>query len=62
MNKNESSPIRLSEVSTKENSIITLFQCDYDSLEENNGINLDQDSVDSSELVDDSDDEAQYIN
>ena len=61
MNKNESSPIRLSEVSTKENSIITLFQCDYDSLEENNGINLDQDSVDSSELVDDSDDEAQYI-
>ena len=61
MNKNESSPIRLSEVSTKENSIITLFQCDYDSLEENNDINLDQDSIDSSELVDDSDDETQYI-
>ena len=44
-----------------ENSVITLIPCDYDSSKENNDVNLSQNSIDSSELVDDSDDEAETI-
>ena len=45
----------------EETFIITLFSCDNDSYEGNDYINLSQDSIDSSELVDDSDDEAELI-
>ena len=44
-----------------EASIITLFPCDYDSSEENDDANLSQNSIDSSELVDDSDNEGELI-
>ena len=44
-----------------ENSVITLIPCDYDSSKENNYANLSENSIDSSELVDDSDDEAETI-
>ena len=48
--------------STKvENSVITLHPCDYDSSKENNLANLSQNSIDSSELADDSDDEDEII-
>ena len=44
-----------------EASIITLFPCDCDSSEENDYANLSRDSIDSSELVDDSDNEGELI-
>ena len=64
MNTKNSSINDSSEGSTEveEISIITLISCDYDSsVEENDYADSSQDSIDSSELVDDSDDEAQYI-
>ena len=46
----------------EEISIITLISCDYDSsVEEDDYADSSQDSIDSSELVDDSDDEAETI-
>ena len=62
MSKKESSNIDLLTETTEENSIITLFPCDYDSSEENDYANSSQDSIDSSELVDDSDEVAEIIN
>ena len=50
-----------SDISTEETSIINLIPCDYDSSEEEDYASLSQDSIDSSELVDDSDDEGQLI-
>ena len=64
MNTKNSSVNDSSEVSTEveEISIITLISCDYDSsLEEDDYADSSQDSIDSSELVDDSDDEAETI-
>ena len=64
MNKKNSSVIDSSVESTdaEETSIITLLQCEYDSSEEENDYaNSSQDSIDSSELVDSSDDEAELI-
>ena len=61
MNHQNSSTINLSGVSKEETPIITLFPCDYDSSEENDYLNSSQDSIDSSELVDDSDNESQLI-
>ena len=64
MNTKNSSINDSSEGSTEveEISIITLISCDYDSsVEENDYADSSQDSIDSSELVDDSDDEAETI-
>ena len=64
MNTKNSSVNDSSEGSTEveEISIITLISCDYDSsVEENDYADSSQDSIDSSELVDDSDDEAETI-
>ena len=41
----------------KETTIITLIPCDYDLSEEDDDVNLTQNSIDSSDLVDDSDDD-----
>ena len=49
------------ELSTEETSIIALIPCEYDSSQEEDYANPSQDSIDSSELVDDSDDEVQFI-
>ena len=50
-------------VSNEEEPIITLFPCEYDSEEEeeNDFINSSKNSIDSSELVDDSEDEPQLV-
>ena len=61
MNTKVSSHIDLSELSTEETSVITLIPCEYDSSEENCYVNSSQDSIDSSDLVDDSDGEIQII-
>ena len=61
MNKKNSADSESLTVSTEENSVINLFLCDYDSSEEDNYANSSQSSIDSSELVDDSDDEAEII-
>ena len=64
MNTKNSSVNDSSEGSTEveEISIITLISCDYDSsVEEDDYADSSQDSIDSSELVDDSDDEAETI-
>ena len=59
-NKNLSN-VNLSKSSTGNFSIISLIPCDYNSSEENDYENLSQDSIDSSELVDDSDAEVEII-
>ena len=61
MNKIIASSVDTSEISTEETSIIDLIPCDYDSSEENDYLNISQDSIDSSELVDDSDCEFEVI-
>ena len=61
MNKIIASFVDSSETSTEETSIIDLIPCDYDSSEENGCLNISQDSIDSSELVDDSDGEFEVI-
>ena len=62
MNKQISSDNYLSILSTEEDvSIITLVPCDYESSEEDDYVNLSQNSIDSSELLDDSDDEGELI-
>ena len=50
----------LSTEKTSKSSVITLHPCDFDP-EEDDNVNSSEDSIDSSELVDDSDDEAQVI-
>ena len=53
-----------STVSTKdeeETPIITLIPCDYDSTEEDDLENSSQNSIDSSEIADDSDEETEII-
>ena len=45
----------------QETPIITLIPCDYDSNEEDDFENSSQNSIDSSELSDDSDDESEII-
>ena len=49
--------------STMEISIITLIPCDYDSSEEEDekSLNISKDSMDSSEILDSSDDEIEII-
>ena len=49
--------------STMEISIITLIPCDYDSSEEEDekSVNVSKDSMDSSEILDSSDDEIEII-
>ena len=61
MNKKSSADSYSLTVSTEENSVIYLFPCDYDSSEEDDYVNSSQNSIDSSELVDDSDNEAELI-
>ena len=61
MNKIITSSVDTSEISTEETSIIDLIPCDYDSSEENDYLNISKDSIDSSELVDDSDGEFEVI-
>ena len=61
MNTEISSSTDSSSLSIIETSIITLTPCDYESSEEDDLVNSSQDSIDSSELVDDSDDEGQLI-
>ena len=57
MNRKSSSNIeQLALVREIDDSIITLYSCHYDSSKNNNYLNLSKDSIDSSELVDDSDD------
>ena len=50
-----------SSVSSSETSIITLIPCEYESSDDDDYGNLSQDSIDSSELVDSSDDENETI-
>ena len=61
MNTEISSSTDSSSLSIIETSIITLTPCDYESSEEDDLVNSSQDSIDSSELVDDSDNEAEPI-
>ena len=61
MDKNISISFDSSERFTEETSIVNLIPCDYDSSEEDNCANSSQDSIDSSELVDDSDGEVELI-
>ena len=61
MNTKTSLNINQTPISTEEAPIITLLPCDYDSSEENEYANSSQDSIDSSELVENSDDETQHI-
>ena len=61
MDKNISISFDSSERFTEETSIVNLIPCDYDSSEEDNYANSSQDSIDSSELVDDSDGEVELI-
>ena len=61
MNTKTSLNINQTPISTEETPIITLLPCDYGSSEENDYNNSSQDSIDSSELVDNSDDETQHI-
>ena len=62
MNRKSSSNIdSITTTVEEEISIITLLPCDNDLCEEDDYTNLSQNSIDSSELVDDSDDEAELI-
>ena len=61
MSKNTSPSVGSSEISTEETSIIALVPCDYETSEENDYANSSQDSIDSSELVDDSEGEFEFI-
>ena len=61
MNKKRSSNTSSLQVSTKEDSIIKLLPCEYDSSENDDCSNSSQVSIESSELVDSSDNEAQNI-
>ena len=61
MDKNISISFDSSERFTEETSIVNLIPCDYDSSEEDDYPNSSQDSIDSSELVDDSDGEVELI-
>ena len=59
--KNSSNIGSLAVQANEESSIIILIPCDYDSSEEDGNANLSKNSVDSSELLDDSDVEAEPI-
>ena len=62
MNRKNSSNIDSLVLNKKEqSSIIKLFPCDNDSSDEDEFEKLSQDSIDSSELVEDSDNEAELI-
>ena len=62
MNRKNSSNIDSLVLNKKEQfSIIKLFPCDNDSSDEDEFEKLSQDSIDSSELVEDSDNEAEFI-
>ena len=62
MNKKRSSFNKSFTISREEeSSIITLLPCDYGSSEEDDYTNLSQDSIDSSEIADDSDDKTILI-
>ena len=61
MNSKYSKRITSLGVTNEEEPIITLLPCEYDSEEENDYINSSKDSIDSSELVDDSEDEPQLV-
>lgn len=61
-NKDSTLNVDLSRTSTEKTSIITLIPCGYDSSEDEGDYeNSSQNSIDSSELVDDSEDEVQLI-
>ena len=61
MDKTSSSDIDSFTLIIEETSIINLFPYGYDLSKEDDFANLSQSSVDSSELVGDSDDEAEHI-
>ena len=61
MNKKNPMPVDQLNISIKKTSYNTLFPCIYELSEENDNSNSSQNSIDSSELVDDTDEGVEII-
>ena len=61
MNKKSSADSESLTLSTEENSVINLFPCEYDSSEEDDYANSSQNWIDCSELVNNSDNDVEFI-
>ena len=59
--KNSSNNDHIVMLGKEEAAVITLFLCEFDSSEEDDYTNSSQNSIESSELVEDSDNEAELI-